>query len=161
MFGDRGTLAALLCCMFAACNTVDNPSVPSPATKLDETVFKCSVEPILAKQCSYNACHGLQRDNVQSALRVYTPGKLRATPPKNIDESTAKLTADEEHANFLSAAGFAFDVADVTDNFLLRKPLPAAVGGYEHKGGVIWTGGPGDPQYMTIKAWLTGTGKCQ
>ena len=161
MFGDRGRLA-VASCMLAACNTVDNPNVPSPAAKLDETVFKCNVEPVLARQCSYNACHGLERaNNVQSALRVYTPGKLRATPPANIDAMTAKLTADEEHANFVSAAGFAFDVASVEDNMLLRKPLPSGAGGFEHKGGVIYSGGTGDPQYMAIKAWLSGTGACK
>lgn len=162
MSGDCGRIAVLASCMLAACNTVDNPNVPAPSTKLDEAVFKCNVEPILARQCSYSACHGLERaDHVQSALRVYTPGKLRATPPKNIDDATAMLTPDEEHANFVSASGFSFDVANVEDNWLLRKPLPPGVGGYEHKGGVIYSGGTGDPQYMTIKAWLSGTGACK
>ena len=67
----------------------------------------------------------------------------------------------EQHANYLSATGFAFGLDSVDDNFLLRKPLPAALGGYEHKGGAVYTGGTGDPQYMTIRAWLTGTGACK
>jgi hypothetical protein len=138
----------------AACTDIENSSAIDPASKLDETVFKCTVEPILARQCSYTACHGI----AGTALRVYTPGKLRAAPAANIDALIAPLTADEEHANFTSAAGFSLDVAP-TDNFLLRKPLPSSAGGFEHKGGAIYKG-TNDSQYTAILAWLSGTGAC-
>ena len=139
----------------AACGDVTNDTATDPATQLDEKVFKCSVEPILARQCSYNACHG----NAASALRVYSPGKLRASPAADIDAQIAVLTAAEEHANFTSAAGFSFGAA-AGDNFLLRKPLPASAGGFEHKGGAIYTG-PDDAQYVAIAAWLSGIGACK
>jgi hypothetical protein len=139
----------------AGCASVDNGPVADPAAKLNETTFRCKVEPILARQCSFNACHG----NAGSPLRIYTPGKLRASPPANIDEAIAPLTDAEQHANFESAAGFNYGIATVDDNWLLRKPLTPAEGGYSHKGGVIFTGG-GDPQYATIRAWLTGALSC-
>lgn len=138
----------------ASCAAVETDAVVDPSTKLDEAVFRCSVEPILVRQCSYNACHG----TAGSALRVYSPGKLRADPPANIDDAIRKLTADEEHANFTSASGFSLNTA-AADNFLLRKPLPAAAGGFEHKGGAIYSGAT-DAQYRAIAAWLTGTGGC-
>jgi hypothetical protein len=137
-----------------SCSVVANDAAIDPSSTLDEAVFKCKVEPILARQCSYNACHG----NAGSALRVYTPGKLRATKPATIDDAIAPLTDAEQHANFLSAAGFAFNTA-VDDNFLLRKPLPAAWGGYEHVGGAIYTDNS-DAQYTTIHAWLSHQGSC-
>jgi hypothetical protein len=138
-----------------ACTTVSNEAVPNPTGQLDETVFRCNVEPILARQCSYTACHG----NAQSPLRIYTPGKLRMKQPGNIDDAIAALTPEEHHANFASAAGFNYGITAVDDNWLLRKPLPAKEGGYEHKGGAIWSGG-GDAQYGKIRDWLLGQGRC-
>ncbi len=151
MFRASGLALAL-----TACVGVDNPPVPSPAAGLDEAIFRCSVEPILARQCSFNACHG----NAGSPLRVYTPGKLRALPAATIDDAIAPLTDAEHHANFQSAAGFNFGITAVEDNFLLRKPIPAIQGGYEHTGGVIFPTGGLDPQYDTIRNWLLGRGAC-
>jgi hypothetical protein len=151
--GVRSIAIAFVCA--AACTNVSNDGAANPATTLSDAVFRCKVEPILARQCSFNACHG----NAGSPLRIYTPGKLRATPPATIDDAIAPLTEAEHHANFVSAAGFNFGITIVDDNWLLRKPLPASEGGYEHKGGVIYSGGS-DPQYGAIRAWLTGAGAC-
>jgi len=146
--------AALLACL-SACAGVENASAPDPATTLSEPVFRCKVEPILVRQCSYNACHGI----AGTALRVYSPGKLRALPASDIDALIAPLTDDEHHANFTSAAGFAYGTTTVTDNFLLRKPLASSDGGYEHAGGAIFTSGS-DPQLVAILTWLSGQGGC-
>jgi hypothetical protein len=141
------------------CSDVQNASAADPSKSLDETVFRCNVEPVLVRQCSYNACHGIAGVS-GSALRVYSPGKLRASTPPDIDTAIAVLTDAEQHANFQSAAGFNFGLTNVDDNWLLRKPLPAPLGGYEHKGGAIWRD-TSDPQYIAIRAWLTGTGMCK
>jgi len=159
-------IAAAACVTGAlACGDVQNDTRADPSTTLDETVFKCSVEPILARQCSYNACHGIALGSASApttpgtaALRVYTPGKLRAMTPTSLDQSIMALTTAEEHANFLSAAAFASNTAPA-DNFLVRKPLPSDWGGFEHKGGAIF-GSPSDGQYVKILAWLGGTGTC-
>lgn len=153
MFRGIG-LASLLA--IGACSGVQNQPATDPASSLNETVFRCNVEPILARQCSYSACHGI----AGAAFRVYSPGKLRASPPMDITAASAALTDAEEHANFESASGFAFGLTNVADDFLLRKPLPSIYGGYEHKGGAIWSG-TDDPQYVAILAWLSGTGACK
>lgn len=138
-----------------ACTTVENAAAPDPSAGLNETVFKCKVEPVLVAQCSYFACHG----NANSALRVYSIGKLREMPPADAMAANAALTATELHANYLSAVGFsAFDQLPA-NNWLLRKPLPSIDGGYEHKGGAIYSG-PTDPQYTAITQWLTGATAC-
>jgi hypothetical protein len=151
----RGIAPALLA--LGACTEVQQGPANDPSASLSETVFRCNVEPILVKQCSYNACHGIPGQG--AALRVYSPGKLRATQPPDIDTAIMPLTDAEQHANFQSAAGFNFNVANVDDNFLLRKPLPAPAGGYEHKGGAIYSGTQ-DSQYGLIRAWLTNSGAC-
>nr|HEX4318045.1 hypothetical protein [Kofleriaceae bacterium] len=132
-----------------------NATIAQPPSQLDEAVFACSVEPILARQCSYSACHG----QASSPLRVYSPGKLRQTPPGDIDASAAPLTQAEHDANFAAASGFGVGQATVDDNFLLKKPLPSTFGGFEHTGGAIFSG-TDDPQYVAIRAWLAGTGSC-
>lgn len=144
----------------AACSSVSNEPVPDPGSTLNETVFACNVQPVLAKYCSYNACHGITGETgIGAALRVYTPGKLRNFNPMNLTDLTKALTTDEQHANFESAAGFSFGVTNVDDNFLLRKPLPSSLGGYEHKGGAIYAD-TNDPSYVAIHDWLTGKGAC-
>jgi hypothetical protein len=153
MYRSSGSVAALLA--LAACSSVDNAAVTDPALALSEQVFRCKVEPILIRQCSYNACHGI----AGTALRVYSPGKLRASPAGTIDELIAALTDAEHHANFESAAGFSFGLTSVDDNFLLRKPLAPRAGGYEHAGGAIFTSAA-DMQYQTIRTWLAGQGAC-
>ena len=148
-------LVLMLALAQAACTTLANDTVEDPTTGLNETVFKCKVEPILVAQCSYNACHG----NPLSALRVYSIGKLRAVPPTDLDAAASPLSNAEHHANYLSAAGFAALTDLPANNWLLRKPLPPNDGGYEHKGGAIYTG-PADPQYAAITQWLTGATSC-
>ncbi len=150
----RGVGLVLVLVLTGACTTIENERATDPSTTLDETVFKCKVEPILARQCSYPACHG----NAGTALRVYTPGKLRIQPPHDLDASTAPLTDPEHHANFTSAAGFAYGNVAADDNLLLRKTTTSAAGGFSHLGGAIF--GQGDAQYQVIKDWLTHKGAC-
>ena len=159
--GRRRSWVALGAAAVSACAGVQNSPAPDPAAALSESVFDCNVQPILVRQCSYSACHGIAGSTGTGApLRVYSPGKLRATSAMTIDQLIAPLTMDEQHANFESAAAFAWDLTSVDDNWLLRKPLPSIDGGYEHKGGAIWQGGTMDPQYVAIRAWLANTGSC-
>jgi len=148
-------LAIVTTIVVGACTTVTNEPATDPSTKLDETVFRCKVEPILARQCSYPACHG----NAGTALRVYTPGKLRIAKPQDLDEATAPLTDAEHHANFASAAGFSFGDVVPEDNLLLRKTTPPNEGGFSHLGGVIFSG-TADAQYHAIFDWLRHQGSC-
>src|SRR5262245_57286831 len=97
-----GIVLAIFTIAIAACSDVVNEAAANPADGLDEGVFRCKAQPVLVRQCSYLACHG----NAGTALRVYSPGKLRATPPTNADDANLPLTEAEQHANFQSAAGF-------------------------------------------------------
>jgi hypothetical protein len=156
MFRREHVAAFSLAMASIHCTTVENGPIPDPTTGLDETAFRAKVEPILVKQCSYNACHG----NTGSALRIYAPGTLRQLAYPTIDETMAPLTAEEEHANFVNAAAFSATAPIVDDNWLLRKPLASSAGGFEHKGGVIYLRGTNDPNYTVIYCWLTGGKAC-
>ena len=148
-------LGILTACLLVACADVANAPAPDPSKTLNETAFRCGTEPVLITQCSYNACHG----KADSALRVYSLGKLRSPPATDNITASAPLSDAEQHGNFLSAAGFATYGVAPADNWLLKKPLPAADGGFEHAGGAIFTG-TGDPNYVTIYKWLNGATSC-
>ncbi len=139
----------------AACAGPDNPSQPDPASQLDAMRFRCKVEPILARNCSYTGCHG----NAAFPFRIYSAGKLRDHQAANIDELIMPLSAAEHTANFEPAAGFAFEGVRPDDNLLLKKNIPAEKGGFEHVGGVIFSG-PDDAQYAAIRDWLAGGTGC-
>lgn len=149
------SLVLLAPATIVACTAVDNAPAPEALAELDEAAFHCGVEPILARDCSYLGCHGLEG----KPLRVYSVGKLRAGPHATLDERLAPLTDDERHANFRSAAGFSFGDVPVDDNLLVRKVLPACDGGYAHLGGAIFDG-LDDPRTMAVRAWLSGGNPC-
>jgi len=148
-------LGILTAIALAGCADVTNAPAPDPSKTLNETSFRCGAEPVLIAQCSYTACHGKD----ESALRVYSLGKLRNPPATDGITASAPLTDAEQHANFLSAAGFATYGVPPADNWLLKKPLPAADGGFEHAGGAIYTG-TSDPNYVAIYKWLNGATSC-
>ena len=119
---------------------------------LDRSTFDRCIEPILIRNCSFNACHG----NEGFALRVYSIGKLRAPGTPNTESARTDLLSMAEHdANYQSAIAFTFNGPAPDDNWLIRKPLPASAGGFEHVGGAIYTGTQ-DSCVQQIRAWLAG-----
>ncbi|MCA9673733.1 MAG: hypothetical protein H6709_09675 [Kofleriaceae bacterium] len=139
----------------SGCTVVENAADPGAIPSLDEARFRCGVEPILARDCSYAACHGA----AGTPLRVYTVGRLRAGPSATIDDRLMPMTDAEHHANYQSAVAFAFGGVSPDDNFLLRKALPAEDGGFEHKGGAIFSG-LDDPRAVALHTWLSGGDPC-
>ncbi|MFT3693707.1 MAG: hypothetical protein QM831_11240 [Kofleriaceae bacterium] len=150
-----GPRTCALVFLLVGCTDVTNAPATDPSTTLSETVFVCDVQPVLITQCSFNACHG----KTDSALRVFSLGKLRAKTAMDQTAANAPLTTDETHANFLSASAFAAYGISPDDNFLLRKPLPAPAGGYEHLGGAVFSG-TNDSGYAAIERWLQGATTC-
>ncbi|MCE9573250.1 MAG: hypothetical protein K8W52_08845 [Deltaproteobacteria bacterium] len=148
-------IAAVALAALGACATVANEDAPDAVATLSEPVFRCKVEPILVRDCSYTGCHGIR----SAALRVFSPGKLRRDPAPTLDDRIKTMTDAEHHDNYLSAAGFTFGGVAPDDNWLVRKPLPVNAGGYGHKGGAIFSG-TDDPRVVAIKGWLAGTGSC-
>jgi hypothetical protein len=144
-------LVASAAVSLCGCTALNDTPDPSAIVGLDETTFRCTVEPILIRDCSYTACHG----NAGFALRVYSVGKLRASTPATLDDQVAPLTTDERHANYQSAVAFTYGNVTPAENWLIRKPLPASAGGFEHVGGAIFDG-VDDPRVVAITDWLNG-----
>jgi hypothetical protein len=136
----------------------------SPDMFLDYNDYVCNVMPVLVKRCSYLACHG----NIDHALRVYSPGKLRLVPATTRMGRDALITGDEVERNFESAAGIVLATTaadrnppDVQKVLLLGKPLKASAGGAEHHGVGIFPAYPNtdpnkDPEFTALVAWVAG-----
>src|SRR3569833_3756438 len=106
-------LGILTAIALAGCADVTNAPAPDPSKTLNETAFRCGAEPVLIAQCSYTACHGKD----ESALRVYSLGKLRNPPAPDGITATAPLSDAAQHATYLSAAGFATNDVAPADNW--------------------------------------------
>ena len=148
-------IATFATMVFAGCAVDENSPATTAIAALSETSFKCSVEPILVRDCSFGACHGIEG----RPLRVYGIGRLRQGNPATLEARTAPLTATERHANFLAAEAFTFGDTTPDDSLLLRKVLPTASGGFGHTGGAIFTGTT-DARAVAIRAWLAGGTTC-
>ena len=135
-----------------------------PAQLLDYNEFVCNVEPVLVRRCSYLACHG----NVDHALRIYSPGKLRLGDPATRSLRDARLSADEVQLNFESAVGTTYDASSAdrqggaTDLLpFLWKPVAARAGGSEHHGVGIFPAAPAvdlahDAEWSALQQWVAG-----
>lgn len=145
-------VAAWSLALLPGCAPVVNEPASDAVASLDEPTFRCAIEPILARDCSYLACHG----KADFAFRMYSVGKLRAGRHATLDERTIPLTSAEHHANYESAVAFTYGGVDPEENLMLLKALPAEAGGYEHLGGQIFTG-LDDPRAKSLRAWLHGS----
>jgi len=148
---------AVAIAMSPSCVPVENEDAPEAIDQLSETNFRCFVEPVLIRDCSYPACHGKEN----RPLRVYSVGKLRAGDTATLDARNAPLTDAERRANFLSASAFTFGGVHSDDNLLLRKVMPVDTGGFEHAGGALFDG-VDDKRRIAFHNWLAGdTSGCE
>lgn len=161
------------------CGTTTNkPTETAVLPGLDLDFYKCNVEPILDRGCAQLACHGTETGR---ALRTYARGRHRhpgemlletgcLKPPGTMvpTESceggiecacwTAPHTAMEWQLNFDAARGFGLDskgtpipAGQEDTSELISQPI---IGGKAHAGIKMFANG--DPEYQTIKAWLSG-----
>lgn len=179
--GGTGSTATRTCTDLDACGTTcTRPALTTTLPALDLPCFQCNVFPIWARSCGFLGCHGTESTR---ALRIFARGRHRSTD-ETWAEPTAcggraagathpsadcegdlqcmcqslPLSAREWQRNFDSARGFALDsagvpLASVTSSELLTQPLVG--GGFTHQGIHFWHAG--DPEYTTIRNWLSGS----
>jgi hypothetical protein len=161
-----GVLVGLWAVLASGCSLNPNQGLQTaPAAETyDINGFVCEAMPVLIRHCSYLGCHG----NAQHALRIYSPGKLRASDVVTRADRDASLTAAEVEANFDSATGVLLagkppngQSLDLQTAPLLQKPLRAAFGGDEHHGVGIFPFPPattlaGDPEWNALLGWAAG-----
>ncbi len=144
---------AVLCALLAGACAADDLGAPRAGATLDQNAFRCDVEPVLVTRCAFFACHG----SGQRPFRVYAPNRLRldvAAVARN-----QPLTPAEEQANYDNASGFTGDESHAA--LLLLKPLDESVGGYFHRGQVLYQADDvfvktDDPGYRQLAAWIMG-----
>lgn len=128
------------------------PPETRPLATLDESFYRCRVQPIFDRSCSQLACHGTE----DRPLRTYSRVKWRMNPlwrGTHNSGGNAALTAEEWCRNFSSARLFA--EGDAASSQLLTQPLSPTLGGLAHAGYTLFYD-TSDPDYQTIRQWLEG-----
>ena len=161
------------CVDVASCGTTANkPDVgPIALPNLDVNYYRCKVEPIFDRGCAMMGCHGTATTDMSRAFRVFARGRRRnsetAPPmclesmPVDLDKAgsgttmchgwTAHTTA-EWQKNYDSARAQMLGLTNPDQSDLLSQPV---VGGKAHTGVHVFAS-TADPDYQTIRAWLTG-----
>lgn len=159
-------LLGLFVMVTAGCET---PEAGDVTADLDYNYFTCEVQPVIARECSFPACHG----NWQRPFRVLSPGKMRIA--KEYEEARltfskegakageyAPLTAAEKLFNYEQALGFVSNSQPEVNSQLLTRPLAFLAGGTFHGIygehpliGEIFANTQ-DPRCAAIQEWLAG-----
>jgi len=154
--------------------TVHKPPVgPIPLPALDLDYFKCKVEPILDRGCAMMDCHGTKASDSSRLFRVFARGRRRnsemvpplascaETTPQNLEQvgsgtiqchGASAHTATEWQMNFDSARAQMLGFTNPDQSDLLLEPVN---GGKSHNGVHLFAD-KNDPDYVTIKNWLSG-----
>lgn len=157
-------LAAVVAALSQAGCTLENAEV-APA-HFSAQVFVCDVQPVLARECAFPACHG----NTSRRLRVLAPGRMRlaedyaaARSHMTLEDIEAgiqpPLTPNEVRFNFDQAVAVS---SDPTERQMLTRPLSRAAGGTTHAsaiGGDVFDS-PDAAGYRAIERWLDGEDTC-
>jgi len=116
------------------------PAAPPPST-LDYEFFKTRVQPIfLAKRPGHARCIACHGQGTPLRLQPLSPG-------------SSTWNEEESRKNFAAVQRVA---KDGMKSKLLVHPLEEAAGGdFYHSGGKHFTS-QSDPEWMTLKAWVTG-----
>jgi hypothetical protein len=147
------------------------PEGPIDLPALDLDYYRCKVEPIFDRSCAFMGCHGMETGR---AFKIYARGRLRhkemvkqvgscPVGPQTLDlqaNGSATImclgwsphTAAEWQSNYDISRSFMLGVTSPDQSDLLAQPV---VGGKSHAGVHLFR--KDDPDYTTIKSWLTGT----
>jgi len=115
-------------------------AAPVASASLDFEYFKTKVQPIfLAKRPGHARCISCHSSGTPLRLQPLSPG-------------TATWNDEESHKNFDAVSRVA---AGSLRSSLLRHPLAEQAGGdFFHSGGKHWDS-QNDPEWQTLKAWVT------
>ncbi len=95
--------------------------------QLDANFYRCEVQPVLAAQCSFMACHG----NDERPLMLYAEQRFRLGV--SWEDYKTSITDEELAANLKMVEGFVSQ-NDSDVNLLRDKALDTRAGGLFHRG---------------------------
>ena len=155
--------------MIAMLMACELPEQSEPPGSLDYNYFTCEIQPVLARECSFPACHG----NWQRPFRVLAPGKMRVAEEYeksrlSLTKEAAKageyapLTLREQRFNYEQSIGFVARESPEVNSQILTRPLAYLAGGNFHGIygehpliGEICTS-TSDPRCSALQQWLAG-----
>lgn len=152
---------------WVAAGCVAAPSDEVGWAALDRTSFACEVEPVLERECSMPACHGMP----ERRMPVLAPGRMRlhgellaARAAQPLEEREAglhpRLTKHEIDANFAAARAMVDALGDGRAP-LLDKPLALAAGGtYHAPAGEVFASREA-PGFQALRRWVRGEATCR
>jgi hypothetical protein len=127
-----------------------DPSGQFAITSPDLSIFETQVMPILARDCSFHACHGAR----QRFFQVLGPGRPRLSP---LTPDADPLTPDELLFNYDRARSM-IDRDDPARSPLFLKPLEAVAGGAGHEGTDLFGRNVYqsklDPAFLVLQNWV-------
>lgn len=127
-----------------------DPSGQFAITQPDYAVFAAQVMPVLARDCSFHACHGAR----QRFFQVLGPGRPRLSP---LTPDADPLTPEELQFNYERARSM-IDRDDPTRSPLFLKPLEPVAGGAGHEGTDLFGRNVYqdklDPAYLVLQNWV-------
>jgi hypothetical protein len=132
----------MACALALAAVLAQQPASPPPSTPtLDYTFFKARVQPIfLAKRPGHARCISCHGSGTPLRLQALAPG-------------STTWTEEQSRKNFEAVQRVA---RNGMQSRLLVHPLEESAGGdFYHSGGKHFTS-QSDPEWMTLKAWVTG-----
>ena len=117
-------------------------SAPPPATKLDYEFFKTKVQPVfLAKRPGHARCIACHGSGTPLRLQPLSPG-------------STTWNEEESRKNFEAVQRVV--TPGSTNSRLLTHPLAEKAGGdFYHSGGKHFSS-QSDPEWQTLRAWVTG-----
>ena len=121
-------------------------------TTPDEATFEMQVMPILARDCSFHACHGAR----QRIFQVVGPGRPRLSA---LSLDSDPLTPEELRFNYERARSM-IDRDDPARSPLFLKPLEPVAGGAGHEGTDLFGRDVYqtklDPGFVVLQSWVMG-----
>jgi hypothetical protein len=127
-----------------------DPSGQFAITEPDFATFEAQVMPVLARDCSFHACHGAR----QRFFQVLGPGRPRLSP---LTPDADPLTPEELRFNYERARSM-IDRDDPARSPLFLKPLEPVAGGAGHEGTDLFGRNVYqdklDPAYLVLQNWV-------
>jgi hypothetical protein len=135
---------------FAGVAGCADPSGQFAIAQPDYATFEAQVMPVLARDCSFHACHGAR----QRFFQVLGPGRPRLSP---LTPDADPLTPEELQFNYERARSM-IDRDDPARSPLFLKPLEAVAGGAGHEGTDLFGRNvyqdKRDPAYLVLQNWV-------
>ena len=150
MSSCRSLIAGAVAVIVAGAVGCSEPTGAFAITDADQATFATQVMPVLARDCSFHACHGAR----QRFFQVLGPGRPRLSP---LTLDSDPLTPEELRFNYERARSM-IDRNNPARSPLFLKPLEPVAGGAGHEGTDLFGRDVYkdklDPSFIVLQNWV-------